>query len=140
MNNDIHESYCSFDVSKLLKSKGAQLNTHIMYDYSMYYYIHSKSEKDKKETYTYDWFNSFNNMLSAPTHALALEWIRVNFEIFISISVDTIFNKNSYCIHIYKKIGDNFDHHAIDNKLFGPYNLPKDAYDAALKYTLKKLI
>ena len=60
LNNNISESYCLFEVSKLLKEKG--------FDVASSYW-----DFDKVGILS----------LRKPTHSLAIEWIRVNFGIHI---------------------------------------------------------
>ena len=103
MNNNIQESYCSKEVSKLLKEKGFE-------------------------------FNMRTAPTGFPTHALAIEWIRVNFGIWIQV-----FNEEKNfgydIINIKKKT-------SLGNLLYRAYafNSPQQATEAALLYTLQNLI
>lgn len=128
MNNNITEDYCSFKVSKLLKKKGAELQTH--------YSSLSRSLvwwwKYGNELHGYNWFGDFDNMLPAPTHALAIKWIRENFGYNIEVSyrnADKAYQSISHPIFPKTKIG-----------LCGNYNSNEEAIEAALLYTLKNLI
>lgn len=106
MNNNIQEAYCSFEVSKLLKEKGF----------------------DVKQLRTY---HREGETVLCPTHALAIEWIRVNFGIHIN---SVWLASAKFCGEI-TKVKSNMELHAVRG-----YDLPQEATEAALLYTLKNLI
>jgi hypothetical protein len=104
--NDITDSHCSFDVSFLLKEKGAVLDSHYSNrsKSALYYFIHAKTDKEKEELYTYQYFRSFDSMLSAPTHSIAIEWLRINFGIWIEITYGKDSNEVWFDYNIYSLI------------------------------------
>ena len=99
LNNDIQESYCSFEVSKLLESKGCTLGEH----------------RD-----------------GLITHALAIEWLRVNFGIWICAN---IVDKDGYFYSI-----DRSELDPLDSIYSDEFKTPQEATEAALKYVLEELI
>lgn len=107
INNNITEDFCSLEVSRLLEKKGCKLCTrqiHVAEDYAMYY---------------------------SCTHALAIEWLRVNFGIWIMIDPDMDNNRCWFQIVSKEYVGDG-------NTYF--FNTPQEAIEAALLYVLKNLI
>lgn len=105
LNNKLSESFCSFEVSKLLKEKGYDVACNSHYELAL------TSKKHKVDGYEgpFAWkkgelnvqagYNS-NKFLdeyydgktwyacSRPTHSLSMEWLRVNFNIWIKIDQD----------------------------------------------------
>lgn len=81
MNNNIQESYCSFKVSVLLKDKGFNVYCQSWYTEDTQYHY------SQDEGQTLGWNNKHlpSHEYSRPTHALAIEWIRVNFGICITV-------------------------------------------------------
>lgn len=102
MNNNIEESYCSFQVSKLLKEKGFFSSDDELIRRG---WVHAPNEgwsftsfgQEQFDEYE-DWFlcrraiggyvlpEDYPNFYAAPTHALAIEWLRVNYGIWIQIN------------------------------------------------------
>lgn len=125
INNNIQESYCSFEVSKLLKEKGFD-------GPSQWGYF----EDSLTQFHEGDDVGSFRNSdeckdwIAAPTHALAIEWIRVNFGIFINNTIDAL---GHYRANIF-----TYNDHEIFNS--PTYSKPQEATEAALKYCLTELI
>lgn len=72
MNNDIQETYCSFEVSKLLKEKGLDMPSFKLYT------IKTKELGTSLNTKPSFW-NRSNDSYAVITHALAIEWIKQNF-------------------------------------------------------------
>lgn len=114
INNSISEIYCSFEISKLLKEKEFDVPT------LNYYYkgkIQTRLEMVTNRNMTQD-------VCSAPTHALAIEWIRQNFGIWISVDCKHYGNKEFWLCNLIPNI----------------YNSPQEATDSAILYTLKNLM
>jgi hypothetical protein len=128
MNNNIQESYCSFEVSKLLKEKRfEQLTQKAFIEDGTEYQFETTPQNYNDEN------GRFYKTSSRPTHSLAIEWIRVNFGIWIEI-ITTYPNKYEYNIY---KLPD------IDNQMaviHAQLNSPQEATEAALLYTLQNLI
>lgn len=125
----IQEAYCSFEVAKLLKENGFDEYCYMHYEKDGSQYISdcevNNSQFDKEQ----------GNCISAPTHQMALRWLR-----------------KVHRLHIYPDYIDFLEHgevwvvKIIDMKTFKEYSL-KDtessfeyAVEEALKYTLENLI
>ena len=146
MINNIQESYCSFEVSKLLKEKEFKVETKSCYTM----YLKTKKSDNpsfrmKKGELTVDINYIINNatgdfsnenyyQCARPTHALAIEWIRVNFNIHIY----------SFPIYINKAIGlselSGYCFYANRDYIDTEYKTPQEATEAAILYTLQNLI
>jgi hypothetical protein len=121
-----------FNLAKLLNEKKADLKTYYSFQAhsSMWYFIHSKSDQEKLKLYTYSFFNSFDNMLYAPTIAEVVMWLYETHKIWISVyhhkdwaadaNDEYVFRTN------YTRIKD--------------YKSPTEAYEAAIEHILNKLI
>ncbi len=117
INNNIQEPICSIELVKLLHGKGF----------------------DVKENCTCGGFpecicehtRSRPNYIYRPTHALVIEWIRVNFG-----------------IHIYTPVKDNLTEYfgryayseGILNTTYERYETPKEATEAVLLYVVQNII
>src|SRR5574343_236503 len=96
INNNIQEAYCSLEVSKLLKEKGCDLPAQLIHYYP-------PRKKDNVHLGP-GWGRRYNYYINQPkdgserihsfTHALAIEWIRVNFGIHIWIASKDIDGKD----------------------------------------------
>lgn len=127
INNNIEESYCSLEVSKLLKEKECEVDTLNVYrseifetygEYELGYYSNSENKK---------------GIVAAPTHALAIEWIRINFGFWIEIYK----NASGYG-YIIQKTDTGSIIKEITDFIF--FNSPQEATELALLYTLQNLI
>lgn len=153
MNNNIEEKYCSFEVSKLLHKKGFHTGGNHGYDFYGTEIFNPK-------------INLQNGWYSSPTHQIAMEWLRVNFDIDIIISPDKTFKNTKYYFYEIAKNADPINNtqnlhseilemchqdvsgNYINRDLFEikifemgfAFNTPQEAIEAALLYTLKELI
>lgn len=125
----IKEAYCSFEVAKLLKEKGFDEKCYAFYEY------------DSKEFYREERItccNSRSDDYAAPTHQMAMAWLREEKNIFIVIephTYDYVNEKNkSYVCSLW--VGDNY-YEYIESRDYPSY---EDAVEAALKYSLENLI
>ena len=120
INNNIQEAYCSFEVSKLLKEKGFDCYTTTWHQRGngIVGDVVGRSDRynSKGEAYT-----------SHPTQALALEWLRINFEVIITLYLTPI---KKFCGLV------------ISDKQYytQEFKTPQEAIGAALLYVLKNLI
>lgn len=131
MNNDIQEAYCSFEVSKLLKEKGFDVPLSTWYD------PHGKEGFAGMK-------GRFNIYCARPIHALAIEWIRVNFGIFIYPQFQT-WDDGCFTANWCLKNGElwNFHDLGVKKDMFWKrtkFNSPQEATEAALLHVLKNLI
>ena len=130
----ITEDYCSYEVSKLLKEKGFNEKCRGGYHYEF-------DDNDNPIVMFEEWMTQpYNNnfvdegfLCSAPTHQMAMAWLRKTYriDIVIEISDPSVKDRKYYCI-----IWDgNNNSHIID--LFNSY---EESIEAALKYCLEILI
>jgi len=161
MNNNIEETYVSFEVAKLLKEKGFDVHCESYYeeDRSLHQFVGNyNSEDQKKEMPHY----------SRPTQSICIKWIRENFGIHICTQQTWYANysKIAYFYLIYKnpgeEVGSNEDrftnlleksYQHVEGKYINEEKFDKfifedkfafltseEATEAALLYTLKNLI
>lgn len=131
----IQEDYCSYKVSKLLKEKGLDVPCRT------YYTLDDKDGDGKEEVYFINLFNdiylynSERNIdeINAPTHQLAMKWLREKYDIFIIIS--QTYNKE-YLIG-YNKRGMYQGRLLYETVTFANY---ESAVDWALGEILTKII
>jgi len=144
----IKEAYCSFEVSKLLKEKG------FPQDYDIYHSM-IYNEEDYEDEYEVQRmvietrFVKAGTLSSypvgtpepkcyAPTHQMAMAWLREEKNIFIVIephTYDYVNEKNkSYVCSLW--VGDNY-YEYIESRDYPSY---EDAVEAALKYCLENVI
>ena len=120
----IKEAYCSFEVAKLLKEKGFVIPCDWLYCKDGTF-GHRNSLWDKE-------------MFPAPTHQMAMAWLREEKNIFIVIephTYDYINEKSkSYVCSLW--VGDNY-YEYLESRDYPSY---EEAVEAALKYALKNLI
>lgn len=127
-NKQITEDYVSFEIAKLLKEKGfKEIVQSLWVGEDEYHYISTESIKS-------DDYNSGGTCLySAPTHQMALKWLR---EVH-AICIEVCRNINTF-YYSYRVIqGSSFV------KLLGwsdSYDTYEQAVEAALLYVLKNLI
>lgn len=122
INNNIQESYCSFEVSKLLKEKGMNIWSYAGWtDGKLATAFRSKID------------------LHRPTHALAIEWIRLNFDIHLSIDVGINGFYAHYKISPIGNIHSNVKQGWVNDES-NPYSTPKEATETGLLYILTNLI
>ena len=124
----ITEDYCSFEVAKLLREKG--------FDEPIWTRYEDNNEVifgDK-----YNWNNSPMGQTSAPTHQMAMKWLREVHNIFIDIGYDDL--------DFYWLIESIADNVPIQNrpKLLkngtACHRTYEEAVEVAIKYCLENLI
>lgn len=128
----IKEAYVSFEVAKLLKEKGFNEPCDNYYDQS----------SDEPQQLTLDeMYYSYDEFTKAPTHQMAMAWLREVYNVFIYvepfITTNGLQGYKPYCT----KIGGEF---MWINPLRKYSNTSSDTYyeavEAALKYSLENLI
>lgn len=134
----IHEDYVSFEVAKLLKEKGFDEPCIALYE-----------EKVLHINTLCDYYNSeLSSYVCAPTHQMAMKWLREVHHIHIEIclyktSEDDIEPKKSrktpyYTFGVWDSItGYNVDKRLINDFIGDTY---EQTCEAALKYSLENLI
>lgn len=118
----ISEDYVSLEIAELLKDKGFNEPTWTRY------------EDDNEVIFgdKYDWNNSPMGQTSAPTHQMAIKWLREvhNFYIWVEPNHD---EEGLYNAHV--KVG-----WWINNWAGVGYKTYEQACEAAIKYCLENLI
>lgn len=121
----ITEDYVSFEVAKLLKEKGFDQNCATYYlDGQVWRHYHGEVIPKGKQIY------------AAPTQAMAMKWLRKNYQIFIRPNISFL-----YPIKWYSEIfcyGDNLKTQQDIKTEY--YDSPEQACEAAIKYCLENLI
>ena len=128
---NLTEDYCSFELSKLLKEKG--------FDGECIgcYWDSKKTFDINYEPLSYSDGDLRDEVILAPTHQMAMKWLREEHNIIIVIephSYNHMEEKtSSYEFSIW--CGDNYEHPLTTN-----YPTYKETVDAALKHSLENLI
>ncbi len=121
----IQEAYCSYEVSKLLKEKGFDEACHAMYNRNGYLIPINFPRVTKSEKREF--------VLDAPTHQMAMAWIREMHR--IAINIEWIKNSEDQyqwrCIVLTMNNGNIW----YETK----YHSYEEAVEAALKYCLQNL-
>lgn len=137
MNNSITEDYCSFEVSKLLNKKKFDIKT-----ISAYHTLNkiegtpcSVENRNSKDYKTY-------NLISRPTYALAIKWIRENFGIDIEITTYRFYGKyvGKKYKHLIYKTPDTEEGESEVLQEENDSDTHEQATEAALLFTLQNLI
>ena len=133
INNNLQESLVSFSIAKLLKEKGflvACLNEY-----------NSKGNL-RFEEYPHTWvcrkyYKDAMDIYSAPTQQLAIDWIKVNWNIHIIPITYKKCNGKYDCL----LIGDNIENESLMlNLRCGWFFKSEKAKEAAILHTLTHLI
>ena len=77
----ITEDYCSYEVAKLLKEKGFNEDIHTVYEPTFNKFFNYPLKP-----------NSYSNVIAAPTHQMAMKWLREVHKIGIFPSTYTFTN------------------------------------------------
>lgn len=152
----IQEAYCSYKISKLLKEKGFDESTQfVWYEHlpSQNAVHNSEIGKPKRDYFYWEkegernspWTNNCSvpsyirgEVYSCPTHQMAMKWLREekNILIYVYPVIDLPVKNNYYWRWDGKKKRHDAPH--IGDK--HNYESFEDAVEAALKYSLEKLI
>ena len=138
----IVESYCSFDVSKLLKEKGfdEEIETLIRPDETRYYLDQNSVSRMSHSTIRNSNINIYSDDVSCPTHQMAIKWLREVHKIHITVGYTFKADANladnyvSYCFEI--ENAKTLFYYARDEW----YNTYEEACEVAIKYCLTELL
>ena len=119
----ITEDYVSFEVAKLLKEKGFDEKC------SQWYVAN-----EPQEGLVVGGFGENQFYINAPTHQMAMKWLREIYDIFIVIRRGLTGTGWVYSHEIYK------DSQCWYARYGASYDTYEEAVEAALKYSLKNLI
>ena len=138
----ITEDYCSYEVAKLLKEKGFDEECYQKYDgegYLSFNHVgYINAEKPNED------FSAL-----APTHQMAIKWLREVHNIFIQINRDNQYYEGTPVTPITehdKKRGHSSEYYAVvldaksNSNSFEHFDRYEEAVEAALKYSLENLI
>ncbi len=128
----IQESYCSFEVSKLLKEKGFNAEISTFYSPKGELQIWCPEDKLTNSGTETGWWKCI-----APTHQMAMRWLREVHNIHIVIECGT--GRNLVLVYFCNIRKIRPTRIAIRNDV-GYYNTYEETVEAALKYVLENLI
>lgn len=127
----LQETYCSLEVAKLLKEKG--FNQICSYEWGI---------PDIDKGYVLQKWTLYNGQIknsdlideayAAPTHQMAMAWLREEHKLFISIG----FEDDGF-YNMIQNIENKCFYDSLDGYGFSSYD---EAVEAALRYTLENLI
>ena len=127
------EAYVNYEIAKLLKEKGFDEYCFAFWEYELYEYslyitgypiINSELEKEMVDG------------CSAPTHQMAMAWLREKGIYITIIYGDYPANKKVFWTPQIDSL-EGFD---LPDSFYQEYNLYEDAVEAAIKYCLENLI
>lgn len=113
----IQEAYCSFELSKLFKEKGFVQETLMVYNQNGNFMPNGAIE------------DTYQIFYPAPTHQMAMAWLREVHNIFIVIEP---YSNTSCYFSLWE--GDNY----YENPLRKGFPSYEETVEQALKYCLKK--
>ena len=116
----IREDYVSYEIAKLLKEKG--------FNVELQCYSYDAVTKENVNIY---WQKNINGLLPRCTHQLAMKWLRVKHNIHIAVDRGI-----EHYFAVLTKLKPYQDL-TMKNDVFDTY---EEAVEAALKYCLTKLI
>ena len=125
---EIKPTCVTFEQAKLFNDKGFDIPVRAMYHhdeliYGGVPYNHNNKEEQKLWSCV---------KVSAPEQWQVIEWLRINYRIWISIS-PSISNQFEYIIY-------SMDSIISSGKYSSNYNSPQEAYSAAFDYILHNII
>ena len=123
----IEETYCSYEISTLLKEKGFDIGCYGRYSTrSKEFHFDATRKCENHDLFT----------IAAPTHQMAIKWLREK-GIYITIVYGDYpsLNKVFWTPQI-----DSIEGFDLPDDFYENYDKYEDAIEAALKYTLKNLI
>lgn len=163
----ITEDYVSFEVAKLLKEKGFDEDTtYVWYEHLPkenavrkeeigkpkmdYFYLNKDCERNMKYHNSLGLIPYINGEIySAPTHQMAMKWLREVHNIFIQINRDNQYYEGTPVTPITehdKKRGHSSEYYAVvldaksNGNSFEHFDRYEEAVEVALKYSLENLI
>lgn len=152
-NMEIKPTYITFEQAKLLKEKNFNLEIKSYYRSTGSGVFETKEYHNWNDDATHETVGGMT-YVSAPEQWQVVEWLRVNYNINITYTIDVI-GSDEWCYgyHIWY-IPEEFDSvkrrcsHILQIYSFkegygsytGGWNSPQEAYSAAFDYCLKELI
>lgn len=126
----IKETYCSYELAKLLKEKGFNESCDNYYDQS----------SDEPQQLTLDeMYYSYDEFIKAPTHQMAMKWLREVHKVLIVIDAYHANHWEGYIDSFEISIYSHASTIIVPNEIAYHTNY-EEAVEAALKYSLENLI
>ena len=130
----IYESYCSYEISKLLKEKG--------FDEPCRSYFISDSDEYRKCTVDITSKNCISGQILRPTHQMACAWLRekgIEIDAYLSHITEEFGKKTKHYVFSIVDLNTDKDYpeYSEDYHYYPTY---EEAVEAALKYSLENLI
>lgn len=124
----IQEAYCSYEIAKLLKEKGFNEPCFYYYKDKVLMFSPILKGRNSYQTDTY----------SAPTHQMAMKWLRIEHNILLFLLPAQENGKLVYLV----KVWTWNEEEGIYESTYAPMprKEPEQAIEAALKYSLKNLV
>jgi hypothetical protein len=130
INKDVHEHYCSLEMLQLLYDKGMRYRewTEVAF--------HRNSLAEHR-------FNQgdVSYLKDTVTHQIVVEWLRVNFGIWVYVNLEGQLDSHSYFV---KGKDEDYPMNKIIKHGYPKYgqwyNSPKEAMEAGILYVLNNLI
>lgn len=123
----VTEDYCSFEVAKLLKEKGFdECTCGFYYDNSAKAFLIS----------TPSYHNKSINVIAAPTHQMAMRWLRLEKSIAIIPIISSVLDNEKFLWNVEITVAET-------NETYNQgwvYEIYEQACEAAIKYCLTNLI
>ena len=124
----ITEDYVSFEVAKLLKEKGFNWQCHATYDIAVTGGKPQFSEYEVLNYFPYGMKNSddkYGMVISAPTHQMAMKWLREVYDIKIMIR---------------PYVDGTYSYEILNGFWYVNFDSYENAVEESIKYCLENLI
>ena len=134
----LEENYVSFEIAKLLKDKGFDIETYTYWDLTTMTKTPKIGIESVSRNWNYKW-KPFSLPMSAPTLQMTMKWLREVHNLFVFPFPQM--NTNKFWVEIYQ-LSDNQEWknlycETIDLEDYSSY---EEACEAAIKYCLENLI
>jgi len=137
------EEICTYEVCKLAKEKGFQLDCIGYYDFAGEFYFNYESAISNKErTFCHNKYNNIwhRDLTDAPTQSLLQRWLREEKKLHI----DIVATASGYCWVIDETNGTSITDSDVLNRFTnensGRFDTYELALEDALKYALENLV
>lgn len=135
-----HEEICTYEVSKLAKEKGFQLDCIGYYDFvGEFHFNYESAISNKERTFCHNKYNNIwhRDLTDAPTQSLLQRWLREEKKISVEVSWFDVGNK-------YFWVAKDMNNHDVfkpkTTKCMTFYDTWEQALEHGLKYALENLV
>lgn len=136
MEKNLIEDYCSYEISRLLKDKGFDIEVGGMYVDKDNNFVHASIAPLKVKDYEKVFDDQF---IPTCTHQMAMKWLREVHELFVDISFVKDEDQEEKLFWYYAIFELSYDNAAHYNNA-DEFTTYEKAVDAALKFSLEYLI